>query len=109
VIIHASHGLHCCRQCFNSFGTGGDSGLPCIYPVEQVVCPPGKHVLIEAVLIVTHKHAGSMRHYNGVLLGVKVFDFGDNSLTLEGISLVFLSFPWTKLLRCSHTSAKNSV
>jgi hypothetical protein len=50
--VHVSRGVHC--KCLSQFDAGIDSGLPYIYPIDQVVNPAGVHVLVKGVWIVPH-------------------------------------------------------
>jgi hypothetical protein len=108
VVIHASHDLHC--KCLSQFGTDIDSGLPYIYPFEQVVCPLGEQVLIKVVWIVTHKRTNIQEQWAARTESCLVWRCVIFVITCWhlALSLVFLSVPWTRLLPWSHSS-KNSV
>jgi hypothetical protein len=60
MVTHASHGVYC--KCLGRFDAWGDSGLPYIYLIDQVLGPARVQVLVEVVLIIPHKHAGAMGH-----------------------------------------------
>ena len=49
-------------ECLGRLKACFDSGLPDIYPIDQVVGPAREQLLVEVVLINPHKHSGAMGH-----------------------------------------------
>jgi hypothetical protein len=67
MIVHASYSDYC--ECLGRLKACFDSGLPDIYPIDEVVGPAREQVLVEVVLIILHKHAGAMNPLERSLVG----------------------------------------